>query len=281
VYTINSSIICLFLSTTFLGITYRFFEFTSAYGVYIYGLYVYIPFYNGFYLFNSFIDVFISLERLSIFMPKFKKLNKIPWRKGCIIMFLASMIINFPIFFIFDKAKFSLEINNIEVYKIWSFILSKFALSLKGKVTQFLIYLIRDILTLGLEIILNVLTIVLMKKHFKIKKNVMPSLLENDESSTIQKNISKAEKNLVRMVVIMCLLSILQHIFFITSTTYFSLYQNKTTMYLSYASYQITSIKHSSNFFIFVSFNNLFRHAFKKIFIKNRELSKSTLKESS
>ena len=272
VYVINSSIICLFLSSTFLGITYRLYEFTSAYQVYIYGLYVYIPFYNTFYLFNSFMDVFISLERLSIFLPKLKKLNSLAWKPTCLIMFFASVFINIPIFFIFDKASFSLKLNGIEVHKIWSFTLSNFALSMIGKVIQFLIYSIRDILTMGLEILINILTIVLMKKHFKIKKNVITN---NDESSsTIIKNVSKAEKNLVQMVFIICLLSILQHIFFITSTTYFSLYQNTVTMYLSYVSFQITSIKHLSNFFIFISFNSLFRNTFKNLLRKN-EVSSS------
>jgi hypothetical protein len=123
-----------------------------------------------------------------------------------------------------------------------------------------------------LEILINIFTIVLMKKHFKIKKNVITN---NDESSsTIIKNVSKAEKNLVQMVFIICLLSILQHIFFITSTTYFSLYQNTVTMYLSYVSFQITSIKHLSNFFIFISFNSLFRNTFKNLLRKN-EVSSS------
>jgi hypothetical protein len=122
---------------------------------------------------------------------------------------------------------------------------------------------------MGLEIFLNVLTIVLMKKHFSIKKNIIPNQLENEEALAIRKIISNAEKNLVQMVVIMCLLSILQHIFFITTTTYFSLYQNKVSSFLSYASYQITSIKHSANFFIFFSFNSLFRSVFKNLFKGN------------
>ena len=281
IYVINSSIICLFLSSTFLGITYRLYEFTSAYQVYIYGLYVFIPFYNAFYLFNSLMDVFISLERLSIFLPKLKKLNSFSWKPTCLIMFFASVIINFPIFFIFDKASFSLKLNDIEVYKIWSFKLSDFAISVLGKVTQFLIYLVRDILTMGLEIFTNLITIVFMKKHFKTKKKVIPNIMDNEESSALKKHISNAEKNLVQMVVIMCLLSILQHLFFIASTTYFSLYQNKISIYLSYVSYQITSIKHLSNFFIFILFNHIFRNSFRKLFKRSKEISRTTLKESS
>jgi hypothetical protein len=188
-------------------------------------------------------------------------------------MLFSSVIINLPIFFIFDKASFNLRLNDIEVYKIWSFTLSNFALSMIGKVTQFLIYSIRDILTMGLEIFTNVLTIILMKKHFKIKKNVIQNIMENEELSALRNHISNAEKNLVQMVVIICLLSVLQHLFFITATTYFTLYQNEVSIYLSYASYQITSIKHLSNFFIFISFNNLFRNAFEKLFNKNQVVS--------
>ena len=246
VYTLNSSIICFFLSTTFLGITYRLFEFTSAYQVYNYGLYVFVPFYSIFYMFNSFIDVYISLERLSLFLPKLKKLKILSWKPTCMIMFIASVIINIPIFFIFDKASFSLILNGIEVYKIWSFILSDFALSMIGNVSQFLVYSVRDILTMGLEIFVNILTIVLMKRHFKIKRNVITNIHENQELSgqNIGNNVSKAEKNMVKMILIICLLSILQHIFFVACTTYFTLYRNEVSMYMSYSSYKITSIKH-------------------------------------
>ena len=274
-YTLNSSIICLFLSSTFLGITYRLYEFTSAYQVYYYGFYVFVPFYSTFYMFNSFIDVYISLERLSLFLPKLKKLNSFSWKPTCLIMFFASVIINIPIFFIFDKASFSLILNDIEVHKIWSFILSDFALSFIGKVAQYVVFSIRDVLTMGFEIFINVLTIILMKKHFNLKKKFIRNISENQESTGngISNNISNSEKNLVKMIAIICLLSILQHIFFVTCTTYFTLYHNDVSMYLSYASYQITAIKHLCNFFIFISFNNLFRKGCKNFFKRNQVIS--------
>ena len=94
---------------------------------------------------------------------------------------------------------------------------------------------------------------------------VSPALIAANKNDFL----NRVNRNLTYMVVIMCLLSALEHIFFLYCTFYFLVAQDLTAYGVCYFSNFITSFKHFSNFFVFLIFNSLFLDEFKKLFKKN------------
>jgi hypothetical protein len=252
--------------------TYRFFEFTTASETYIYGVYAYLPIYSTFYFVNSFLDVYISMERLSIFIPGFEKIDKFSWKIVGLIIYIVCLFINLPTFFIYNAGTYTVQLDNLEMYSITTWLKTDFSKTPAGIAIVYAIYFIRDVLIMAIEIFTNVLLVVLMKKHLSKKRNVIFNM-DNPEATDVIKNITKADKNLIYMVAIMCLLSGLEHISFLACTGYFLISQDLLAYSTCYASNQIISIKHSSNFFLFFLFNNMFRKAFKNVFKRTNNTS--------
>ena len=252
VYTLNSAALCLLLSTYFIVPTYSLFAFTNTIEAYTYGAYFYVPFYTTIYFFNSFLDVYISVERVSFFVPLFERINAYSWKIICLILFATCLAINFPFFFYYKPQVNILKLDTHETFVINAWGLTDFSKLLVGKIIAYVIYFIRDVLTLFLEIVLNILAVVLMKKHLNTKRNVV-YISDNAQHSVVSQNLSKADKNITYMVLVMSLLSALQHISFLACTGYFLISQDLLAYSICYASNQIIAIKYSSNFF-FISF---------------------------
>jgi len=253
------------LSTYFVIPTYNLFSFTNTNEALAYGAYFYVPVYTTVYFFNSFLDVYISMERIALFLPLFGRINANSWKIICSILFASCLAINFPYFFYFVPHNYEVELDNHEMFSIYSWILTDFADSLAGKIVAYVIYFIRDVLTLLLEVTLNIFSLIEMKRHVDKKKNVVYNL-ENAQNSNVGRNLSKADHNMTFMVLVMCLLSVLQHIGFLACTGYYLQSQNLLAYSICYASNQIISIKHASNFFLFILFNSLFRKNVKNLF---------------
>ena len=268
VYAINSALVCLLLSTYFLIPTYTLFAFTNTMEALTYGAYFYTPVYSTIYFFNSFLDVYINMERVSIFVPLFHRIYSFSSKKTCSFLFAACLAINFPYFFYYKPQENVVELDTKEMFVINAWALTDFAKSISGKVIAYVIYFIRDVLTLFLEIILNIFSVVLMKKHLDSKRNVV-FILENVQNSNLSTNLSKADKNITYMVLVMSLLSALQHTSFLACTGYFIMKQDLLAYSICYGSNQIIAIKYSSNFFLFLLFNKLFRKTFKNLFKRN------------
>ena len=217
----------------------------------------FIPVQSTFYFFNRVLDVYMSVERLTIFIIRIK-LNKLSWKITCFLILAFCLLINTPHIFIFKPKIVKVVLNAREIYSVTIWVKTNFAETLFGKSVLYLINSIRDIATLGLELFLNVLLIVLVKRHFNRKKS-------SEFYVRIRKDFSRTDRNMIFMVAITSLLSAFQHLFFFACTSF--LIEVKPSSYYSicYASLLMQSLKHSSNFFVFFIFNKLFRKAFKKL----------------
>jgi hypothetical protein len=152
VYSFNSSLIC------FINAIIFFFSFSSKYLFehafeYLTRFYQCKYFCVCLYIFGNFLDIFISLDRLSIYLNrKLDKLNQIkPYRK-CIFLFIISILTNLPILLsvtapiIQDQTTMSnnsIYLNFIQT----NFIKAKFAI-----IISLAFIFIRDIITLILQI---------------------------------------------------------------------------------------------------------------------------------
>lgn len=196
VYMINS----LLLSSYFI------FDARNSYETYFYGTFFFIPVQPMFYSFNSLLDLYLSVERLSIFITKIK-LNKLSWKITCFLMLAFCFLINTPHVFVFEPKIVKVKLSTGVIYSITIWVKTNFGQTLFGKIVLCIIYSIRDLATLGLELFLNVLLIVLIKRHFNKKKS-------SEFYIRIRKGFSRKNKNMIYMVAIISLLSTFQHLFF-------------------------------------------------------------------
>ena len=97
VYTLNSLLMCLLLSTYF-NITYNYFEITNTFLFRAYSSIVYVPIVTVLAFFSGFLDILISVERLLAFYPHMKKITSL---KSYYILLVIVIIITLPYFFIY------------------------------------------------------------------------------------------------------------------------------------------------------------------------------------
>lgn len=295
VITINSTLLCLIQSTLFVSLTYRYFEFANTYEAHFYATMVYIPVSNVFLLYGSLLDICISIERSSIFYVKLKKLSKFNPNNVCLIFLVISILIGLPYFFINCPSYYDAPYFNDSFFRLWYWDITEFGRSLAGQILTYFNFVVRDVVFLFIELGLNIFAIVLFRNYFRNKAKLLgkgnkvsqvPLKSNLDTNSTETPNataqtshtskirikpaesnsFSSQEKNLTIMIIIMCFLSIIIHIFYlIVATLLFfndSLLTSSTGVFVSF----MCTLKHLSNIIFLFLFNVNFRKKFKKIF---------------
>ena len=154
VYSINSAIISL-VSATYITATYNFFEITNTFEVRAYASFFYIPIYTTGYFYSSILDIFISLERLFNFYPKLNKFEKFSSRDVCLILFVVVVVIISPYFFIYYPSYLDVRLNLSSVFRIYYIDTTSFGKSYIGLVLVGLIFFIKDVLILLIEILIK------------------------------------------------------------------------------------------------------------------------------
>jgi hypothetical protein len=182
IYCLNSAVICLISGWGFLAYSPRFFPYFSFSVFKFYRCYVYNFVGTTFYFFGNFLDIFISLDRITIFNQRAKFINKISLLKLCSSFFLISFLINFPTSLLFyprSDAEFEQEANlnlNKFTYCGQTSILN----SPIGSILTILVVFLRDFVTLMVEIAAGSASV------FKIKlliQPLMPIMIEKRSNS--------------------------------------------------------------------------------------------------
>ena len=284
IYCINSILVCLLASPSFYVYSPRFVglkidewaRFYKCYG----GSYI-AP---TFYLFGNFLDIIISTDRLSIFMPKFKYFLYFNPYINCIILFFTCCIINVPtalrIYLKNDN-----EINDDLLSSITnstSFSMCGAGLFSKNIIMVGLNIFLRDIVTLILEITLSILVII-KHKRFQSLKSKLKNRNNNIQNKSIKFNGNSArnssqETKLARMTVSLSLISIMTHItIFITFICFLFPVDSVVVGYLILLGIYSITIKHALNFVIFYKFNSNFRKILMRLLkIKHNRINGKT-----
>lgn len=298
-YTINSLILNLLMFFLFIANSYRFFDFSYASSLPAYYLsYVFIPFTNICMYFAISIEIVISIERISQFIPSTRQniIAKHKPRNIGIILLIGCLIINAQYFFNEQPVQLDLKLNSTSTFRFHFAELTSFSFGLFGTILNFFTYFLRDVLLLILQCILAIISIILIKRYFKNKKKMITNLPElyqnqtntcseatstttiqnmnkiqtNDSSASANKNkkITRADKNLTIMVLIITFLSIIEHLFFIVLVVALSFFMGTTAFLIVMSSDLFISFKHFLNFFLLYFFNKLFKIEMRKIFCK-------------
>jgi hypothetical protein len=245
---------------------------------------------NFLYHYEDTLQMGILMFRIKIFSPFVSRyFSASPQRISLAFLFIC-ILIDMPIAFSFKITPFglysytdsngNLHGNNTFYY----FTSSEFSTSLMGQiffgVTSFFLNLF---LTLVIGVTLNVTSYYQYKSFLVHSKRmfeeywislVTPSdlLLEVLPRPMSQKKINdrNAERNMFRMAIIQCTISIFMRSIFMFTYVYFTFfYSFSHSLYLLIVNNFLCALEGSLSIFIFYSFNKMFRHELKRHFSQN------------
>lgn len=166
---VNSALINIIFAFAFICDSRRYLTISNTEFSTYFRCYFKIPFLNLFYFFGSVVDIVLAIERLvelTKLKDRFRRLNPIGVSLG---LFFACLIVNAPFILIFEPKKSRLFSNisndssNVNGSFFYFYGESHFALSPIGKILKNIQYFIRDILTLLVLILINLICIVLFR----------------------------------------------------------------------------------------------------------------------
>jgi hypothetical protein len=238
------------------------------------------------------LDICLSIDRCSIFYAKLKALSKYkPYIVG-FFLFLISVLIGLPYFFVNCALNIDAPTGNNTYFRLWIWDITEFGRSIPGEILTYANFFIRDVLFLILEVALNIFTIILFRNYFRNKSKLLgnrnnvshiptnTNSTETTPKTTAQcsnmsrlriknsqlNNLSAQEKNLTFMIIIMSFFSIIIHIFYLVVgiALFFhdSLLTSSTGAFVAFT----CILKHMSNIMFLFLFNLNFRKTLRKMF---------------
>ena len=233
--------------------------------------------------FDAILEIAILFERIKIMNVFVKNHFTITPRKMILITLFTCLLFNsiygmvyFPYyggdFFYYNK-------NGIErVNSFWYVSTSDLADSPIGKNVLIVFYFIRDFLTLIITITLNIVSMCEMSHYFKIRSikfgqslEIIPSItihtINNSTYTTAIQNKKQisTEKDHIKLVLIMCLISILSRSVMMTCDVYYLFSADYIATLLGAISDLVLVVGPSSSFFVFYYFNRDFKVTFFKM----------------
>ena len=278
-YVLNNIFLVLFLMGTIIFSARTIFEFANTYlAEVISNYFIYTTVYI-FYFYGSTLEICIILERSQFFLPKrFKKVKLQRFKLLFIIIFLISILIQTPFYFIIEINYIDVPLNS-SLYRIYYVGASSFGTSVAGVVIIYVDYAIRDLMPLVIKIMLNFVLVYFVRQYMsriKMEKlqfaNRISSPYLHAKVEYSQRNdayITKTETNQTYIAISMSLFSLLEHfsniVFYILN--YLNLYSESSIVF-NVVTFTIL-VKHMFNFIILYKFNYLFRTEVKKFFKRN------------
>ena len=271
---LNSLFLCLVLMTRFSVTVYKF-DFTNSYAAMFYGNFIYAPLLSIFYLNGNLLDIFLVIERIQKVQPNEVTIRLIKLKYFWIFLFGLSVVINIPNFLITTPGYVDIILNGSILVRNYFITQTGFAITPLGKFVTYLMFFVRDFITLVIKVGLNIASIILTKKYFnKLSAHSTAKFARKDSIiasniisiSTKKTYMATVDKNLTYIAVIMSVLSSCENLFFIISYVYLIISFNQFGLTLYFFSNFMFAIKHCSNLFILYFFNNLFKEEFKKFF---------------
>lgn len=290
-YTINSSIMCLILTTYFTAGSYYFHELTNTFQIRAFGSYVFIPLFNLSYVFGDLLEIFISLRLILEFYSVFKLNNKSLTKAVWILLFALALALSFPSFLSYEPAYAAVKRGKFKIMGVFYLGLSEFSQSFHGKVLKNFSFYTKNGVVLGLQLIIVCFAFDLIVKHIRNKVNVkmlnrkqLKTMLSDMKQNGLAVSLNdfkvlnikvklidekihrktKLSMNLLYIVFVMSLFSVLGHaitIFFSSS----GLLVNDACFYLILC----LAVKNFFNFFAFSLLNKSFLNEFKGLIKQN------------
>ena len=115
----------------------------------------------------------MSIERSSLFYIKFKVLVKPKPNIICFLLFIISILIGLPYFFINCPVYYDAPLDGNTYFRLWYWDITPFGREMAGQILTYANFFVRDVLLLIAELALNIFTIVLFRNYFRNKANLL------------------------------------------------------------------------------------------------------------
>ena len=226
--------------------------------------------------FNGLLDCIILAERISSFSVKKKYLNIANDYIICCFGLLFCGIICLPTIFYYKIFTAYALMNSTYIFQFNNVITTDFYYSLHGKILNYGVYFLKDVLILCIEIVFNIISIFLLRRHI-LKKKIfntvkIPNSKTNNQMKYFDRTINKAEEKFTILVIMMTSLSFFQHLTIILFTVYSRVNLNFSKFFLIFYGISYT-LKNFANFFLFFFFNPQFRKKIKNFPKINNRIS--------
>ena len=271
--TFNSLILSLILTTRFTTTIYKF-DFTNTYAASFYRDIFYTPVLYVFYLYGNLLDIILVLERL-LYVHPIESLKKIVNSKYLwVILITSCFLLSIPNFFATSTDYTNIMLNNSSLIRNYYSKITELTQSTFGKVLAFTLFFIRDVLTLVIKVILNIISVILVKNYLK-KRNTRISNLKTNDAQTNKQimnkqfQIAKVNREQTYIAMVMTVLSSLENLSFVVSNAYLILSLDQSSRIVYFLSNFVILIKHASNLIIYF-YNNLFKKEFLNFFRSNK-----------
>lgn len=250
--------------------------------------YIYIPSYNMASYAKFLLDVAIILDRLIVFNTVIKPLmERVKPYQVFLMIIVFTVFINYPYIHLVYEPRENYLIQNGAVFVIYTVNLVPWGLKGSyGYVVMYSIYLFKHVLTLIVEIILNMISLKKFRS-FIAKKNSLRMRTFNStattthheefdeppppppQSSRHQSASSKsldADRNITKLVFLNTLASFLHHSILIVYVIYYLHAQKLSSAVrcVQLLAALASVLRHGANFFFFYGFNTNFRDQFHK-----------------
>jgi hypothetical protein len=198
-------------------------------------------------------------------------------KKLCLLIYISSIIISLPDLFLFTPGRIRIELDQNASFSIYFWNPTQFSNTLAYTIIGNLSHVLRDVVPLVLKLILNFISVKLVRSYFDRLRNEKLAFAQKISSSELHVKskmetkenesnvfISKTDRNQTLIAVFMCIFSLFEHFFYIASYMFvvFHVYELAPSFFC--ISYISIALKNTSNFFLFYKFNHLFRVQLKK-----------------
>lgn len=255
--------------------SYRAVSWSNTFWVQAYYIYVFLPIGSTLYFFSGILEVYCLADRVGNFESMARNyVNRIPAYKRSVFVFVLCSLVNMPYFFYyrptlehFNRCRWPDGSN----MTLWTIGLTDFGHSNLGFGLVIFVYVIRDFGVVVLHLFFNIVSIVLVKKYLKRKKQVMSETVGNVSLVVLPNTVthngqrvsapSSSELRIIFMVVAMVVLSTIEHTVFLAANIY-SHFSHDLTLYTLLAFVDIYwPLKRTLDILILFFFNKVFRLA--------------------
>ena len=296
-YTFISLLICFICSFTFMSFSARYYSNFTNYVSRFYRSFVITSLLSTFSFIIYLADILLALDRLSIFIERFKAIRKIRTIYLILIMILTSLIMNLSIYFSYYVKSDDEFYDGLErdLRKFYFTGRTPFFYSHLNYVFTIIEIIVRDVIVLFLEIFTSLMSIhyykiyesksktILNSNVIELVNTIMKTITIDNVNSTRNHQITQLKKDfkvisisnskkcvvgkqLILMTSIMSFSSIVSHILSFASFLIGSNGPSQVLYSLLCIGFLFLAFKHSSNLFIFYYFNSHFNSKLKTIY---------------
>jgi hypothetical protein len=269
----------------------RYFEFASSYCASIFLAHIITPLVTTLFLFNSLVDLWITLEKLVQFKPVYNRLLMFSPTKTSVILFAFSILINFPTYFKLTSANLTvLDDASQNTTKVIYYVqYSSFSKSLIGSRLLFTVVIFRSIMILLILIVFELIIMKILRVYFKQRVTMIcrKDLLDKNQSIQVcgilfrqssqyanndseyfrtrnqitfkVKRLAKAEAKTFKIIIAFCTATFLEHIFFVVVNLCAAYFGGMFLQVFTSLGIFYSTLKNASNFFILYRYNVIFR----------------------